>query len=34
MLHSFGSSTVVIYGTAPESDFNIMAEAIALELGN
>lgn len=34
MLHRFGSSTVVIYGTAPESDFNMMADAIALELGN
>lgn len=28
------ASTVVIYGTAPDSDFEILAEAIASQLGN
>ena len=32
MLHSFGDSAVVIYGTASEEDFNILAELLSLEI--
>lgn len=34
MLHRAETWTVVIYGTAAESDFEILAEAIATQLGN
>ena len=32
MLHSFGDSAVVIYGTASEEDFNILAKLLSLEI--
>ena len=32
MLHSFGDSAVVIYGTAGKEDFNILAELLSLEI--
>ncbi len=32
MLHSFGDSAVVIYGTASKEDFNILAELLSLEI--
>jgi len=34
MLHRFGEQTVVIYGTADEADFEILAREIAKELGS
>jgi hypothetical protein len=34
MLYRGESWTVVIYGTAAETDFAILAEAIAMQLGN
>ncbi len=34
MLYRSESWTVVIYGTAAEADFEILAEAIAMQLGN
>ena len=33
MLHRFGNSAVVIYGTAAQADFVSLAEEIAIELG-
>ena len=32
MLHSFGDSAVVIYGTAGKEDFSILAELLSLEI--